>query len=430
MSKIGIIISREYKERVRKKSFIITTLLMPLFMLALYLAPTLIMSKGSIDLQQVIVVDDSPNKIVSSQLESNDIIEFTILEDITKQEASAQYADKSSAYGVLYLGSNILEDSNDLQFFVNESASMLIEENIMGQLERIISGEKMRSYNIDGIEEIIASTDVSINNLNTVKNDGSGDEDQMKSTSSIFSYLLALFLGLILYMIIILYGQMVMTTVIEEKSSRVLDVIVTTCKPFDIMMGKILGIAAVAATQIAIWGVLIIAGSQFLIPAIASIDPSSEAGSAINSLLAQITDFGFIIKLMVAMLVYVIGGFLLYASLFAAAGSAVDNAQDGQQFSTIILLPIMFSLIIMMQVFNNPNAEILKWCSMIPFTSPIVMMARIPYGVENWELLLSFAILIVSFIATTWIAARIYRIGILTHGKKPSWKDLGQWIRG
>ena len=145
---------------------------MPLFMLALYQAPTLIMSKGSIDLQQVIVVDDSPNKIVSSQLESNDIIEFTILEDITKQEASAQYADKSSAYGVLYLGSNILEDSNDLQFFVNESASMLIEENIMGQLERIISGEKMRSYNIDGIEEIIASTDVSINNLNTVKNDG------------------------------------------------------------------------------------------------------------------------------------------------------------------------------------------------------------------------------------------------------------------
>ena len=198
MSKIGIIISREYRERVRKKSFIITTLLMPLFMLALYLAPTLIMSKGSIDLQQVIVVDDSPNKIVSSQLESNDIIEFTILEDITKQEASAQYADKSSAYGVLYLGNNILEDSNDLQFFVNVSASMLIEENIMGQLERIISGEKMRSYNIDGIEEIIASTDVSINNLNTVKNDGSGDEDQMKSTSSIFSYLLALFLGLIL----------------------------------------------------------------------------------------------------------------------------------------------------------------------------------------------------------------------------------------
>lgn len=403
---------------------------MPILMLGLYLAPTLIMTKGGIDQQQIIVIDDSPNKIVSSQLENNDIVVFNILENITKQEASSQYADKDSAYGILYLGSNILDNPNDLQFYINESASMLVEENIMGQLERIISGERMRSYNIEGIEEIIASTDVSINNLNTIKNDGSGDEDNMKSTSSIFSYLLALFLGLILYMIIILYGQMVMTTVIEEKSSRVLDVIVTTCKPFDIMMGKILGIAAVAATQIAIWGLLIIAGSQFLIPAIASIDPSSEAGSAINSLLSQITDFGFIIKLVVAMIVYVIGGFLLYASLFAAAGSAVDNAQDGQQFSTIILLPIIFALIIMMQVFNNPNAEVLKWCSMIPFTSPIVMMARIPYGVETWELIVSFIILIATFIATTWIAARIYRIGILTHGKKPSWKDLGQWIRG
>lgn len=403
---------------------------MPILMLGLYLAPTLIMTKGGIDQQQIIVIDDSPNKIISSQLENNDIVVFNILENITKQEASSQYADKDSAYGILYLGSNILDNPNDLQFYINESASMLVEENIMGQLERIISGERMRSYNIEGIEEIIASTDVSINNLNTIKNDGSGDEDNMKSTSSIFSYLLALFLGLILYMIIILYGQMVMTTVIEEKSSRVLDVIVTTCKPFDIMMGKILGIAAVAATQIAIWGLLIIAGSQFLIPAIASIDPSSEAGSAINSLLSQITDFGFIIKLVVAMIVYVIGGFLLYASLFAAAGSAVDNAQDGQQFSTIILLPIIFALIIMMQVFNNPNAEVLKWCSMIPFTSPIVMMARIPYGVENWELIVSFIILIATFIATTWIAARIYRIGILTHGKKPSWKDLGQWIRG
>lgn len=403
---------------------------MPILMLGLYLAPTLIMTKGGIDQQQIIVIDDSPNKIVSSQLENNDIVVFNILENITKQEASSQYADKDSAYGILYLGSSILDNPNDLQFYINESASMLVEENIMGQLERIISGERMRSYNIEGIEEIIASTDVSINNLNTIKNDGSGDEDNMKSTSSIFSYLLALFLGLILYMIIILYGQMVMTTVIEEKSSRVLDVIVTTCKPFDIMMGKILGIAAVAATQIAIWGLLIIAGSQFLIPAIASIDPSSEAGSAINSLLSQITDFGFIIKLVVAMIVYVIGGFLLYASLFAAAGSAVDNAQDGQQFSTIILLPIIFALIIMMQVFNNPNAEVLKWCSMIPFTSPIVMMARIPYGVETWELIVSFIILIATFIATTWIAARIYRIGILTHGKKPSWKDLGQWIRG
>lgn len=403
---------------------------MPILMLGLYLAPTLIMTKGGIDQQQIIVIDDSPNKIVSSQLENNDIVVFNILENITKQEASSQYADKDSAYGILYLGSNILDNPNDLQFYINESASMLVEENIMGQLERIISGERMRSYNIEGIEEIIASTDVSINNLNTIKNDGSGDEDNMKSTSSIFSYLLALFLGLILYMIIILYGQMVMTTVIEEKSSRILDVIVTTCKPFDIMMGKILGIAAVAATQIAIWGLLIIAGSQFLIPAIASIDPSSDAGSAINSLLSQITDFGFIIKLVVAMIVYVIGGFLLYASLFAAAGSAVDNAQDGQQFSTIILLPIIFALIIMMQVFNNPNAEVLKWCSMIPFTSPIVMMARIPYGVETWELIVSFIILIATFIATTWIAARIYRIGILTHGKKPSWKDLGQWIRG
>ena len=251
----------------------------------------------------------------------------------------------------------------------------------------------------------------------------------MESSSSGINYALGMILGMLLYMVIILYGQMVLTSVVEEKSSRVIDVLVTSCTPFQIMMGKILGIALVALTQIAVWAVLIISASKFLIPALFSAEVAASNDMMMQALVGTLGDTGYIASLFAYLILFILGGFLLYASLYAAAGSAVDSVQDGQQFNTIIMMPIILSLIIMMSVFNDPNSPIAFWASIIPFTSPIVMIARIPFGIPTWEIIVSLVTLYLSFVVVAWVAAKIYRIGIFMHGKRPSWRELGRWLR-
>jgi ABC-2 type transport system permease protein len=222
---------------------------------------------------------------------------------------------------------------------------------------------------------------------------------------------------------------MVLTSVVEEKSSRVIDVMVTSCTPFQLMMGKILGIAAVALTQIAIWALLIISASKFLLPAILSTEVAATNDMMMSAALGTVTDTGYLTSLFVLLTLFILGGFLLYASLFAASGSAVDSIQDSQQFNSIIMIPIILSIIIMMSVFNDPNSPIAFWCSMIPFSSPIVMIARIPFGIPTWEIIVSLVILYITFIATTYLAAKIFRVGIFMHGKRNSWKDLWLWMK-
>jgi ABC-2 type transport system permease protein len=230
-------------------------------------------------------------------------------------------------------------------------------------------------------------------------------------------------------MIIIIYGQMVLTSVVEEKASRVIDVMVTSATPFQLMMGKILGIAAVAVTQIAIWAILVISASKFLLPALMPADAAASGDAMLTAILGTIGDAGYLAMIFTYMLLFIIGGFLLYASLYAASGSAVDSVQDGQQFNSIIMMPIIISIIVMMSVFNDPNSPLAVWSSMIPFTSPIVMMARIPFGIPTWEIILSLVLLYATFLLTTWLAAKIFRVGIFMHGKRPSWSELWQWVR-
>jgi ABC-2 type transport system permease protein len=428
MNNIKLIASREYSVRVKKRSFIIATLLMPLFMIVMMVAPSLIMMTGKSETKHIVVVDDSPEKIVGRSLQSNASIEYELLENVSKSQACIDYNDESKASAILYIGSNITENPNNIQLFTNGSSSITTEENIKSEIERILSHEKIISFKIDNIEKILAEADVRISAIQTLKNNGSGDDDSMEKTSSNASFILALILGMLLYMIIIIYGQMVLATVIEEKQSRVIDVLITSCKPFDIMMGKIIGIVCVAATQLAIWAVILICAGQFLLPAIFSTDIIGGDMAMISSVLSTFTNIGYIVKLFFLLLIYIVGGFLLYASMFAAAGSSVDSAQDASQFSIIIMMPIIFSILIMMQVFNDPNSSSMFWFSIIPFTSPVVMMARIPFDVPTWQIILSAVILYITFIVMTWVAAKIYRIGIMTHGKKPSWKELGQWI--
>lgn len=421
-----MIISREYGERVRKKSFIITTLLMPIFMIALMIAPTLMMLYATGDQKQIVVLDRSGRAIVD-RLQPSAEVSFIREDGMSKAEACNIYGEESGIFGVLYIGSEV-EMRDSVQLITNSSSSMMLEENIAAQISDIIEKDKLAAYNIENLDQILADVETRIE-LSTFLNDGTGAEESMESTSSGINYILGIILGMMLYMIIILYGQMVLTSVVEEKASRVVDVLVTSCTPFQIMMGKILGIALVAITQIAIWAALVIAASKFLMPMLFTADVMATNDMMMQALMGTIGDTGYLMMLFTYLLLFILGGFLLYASLYAASGSAVDSVMDGQQFNTIIMMPIILALIVMMSVFNDPNSPLAFWASMIPFTSPIVMIARIPFGIAQWEIIVSLVVLYATFIITTWLASKIYRVGIFMHGKRPSWKELWQWLR-
>lgn len=237
-------------------------------------------------------------------------------------------------------------------------------------------------------------------------NNGPSIED-INEAGNAASMLIGTVFGILSYTVIIVYGQQVMQSVIEEKQTRVLDVILTSCSPFELMMGKIFGLALVAALQVVIWSILVVAAKNAFLPA----GYDMNAGG---------------ISLM--MLVYVIGGFLFYASMYAAIGSAVDTPQDAAQFNLVIMMPIMLSLMLLTPILTNPDSKLAVWCSIIPFTSPIVMMIRVPAGAPVWQIVSSLIILYGTFPVMTWLASRIFRIGVFMHGKKPTWSDLGKWI--
>lgn len=431
MSKINLILSREFTERVRKKSFIITTLLTPILMIALMAAPTLIMMLGKTSTKKVVVVDNSPDRFVGRQLKSGSTVEFRLLNaGITAAEARAQYSNADRAYGILIIGSDILSNPGNLQLILNDASSMSVEESINGQIQDILRTERLSRYEIENIDRILADAGIRVN-VQTLKNNVlTADEDSMEATSTTMSWLLGLTLGMLLYFILIVYGQQVLQSVIDEKQTRVLDVIITSCTPFELMMGKILGIALVAALQIVIWAVLVIGVSSFVMPLL--IDPASVQAISdpmMGSAISSFTDVGFLLSLFVQLLVFAVGGFLFYASMYAAIGSAVDTPQDAAQFNSIIMMPVILAIIVMMNIMNDPNSGLVFWCSMIPFTSPIVMMARIPFGIPTWQVIVSIIVLFISFFIMTWIAARIFRVGVFMHGKKPTWKDLAAWIK-
>ena len=420
-----MIISREYLERVRKKSFIIVTLLMPIFMIGMMVAPSLMMLYNTSDQKQVVVIDHS--SLVADNLYATPEVTFIREEGMSKSEACNIYNEESGIFGILYIGQTI-EARDSVQFITNSPSSMMLEQSIAEQIESIVEREKLKAYDIENLDEILANIETNIE-LATYTNDGSGEEESMESTSSGVNYILGIVLGMMLYMIIIIYGQMVLTSVVEEKSSRVIDVMVTSCTPFQLMMGKIMGIAAVALTQIAIWALLILSASKFLLPALLSADVAAANDMMLGAALGTVTDTGYMATLFVYLTLFILGGFLLYASLYAAAGSAVDSIQDSQQFNSIIMIPVILSIIIMMSVFNDVNSPIAVWASIIPFTAPVVMIARIPFGIPTWEIVLSLVILYATFLATTYVASKIFRVGIFMHGKRNSWRDLWLWIK-
>lgn len=440
MRNISLIIGREFRERVMKKSFIFTTILVPLFMLAMGAAPSLIMAFAEGETHHIKVVDESG--IVAERLASNKEVVFDLSERDLAESLVAMSQDEE-CFGVLYIGKDIVANPNDARLYTTSSSSMTLEASIAEQIESIIEKERLKQYDIENLEAILAQVEASVH-LATFRTD---KDEEGAATSAIASSLAGMVLGFLLYFILAIYGSMVMQSVIEEKSSRILEVMVSTVKPFEMLMGKILGVALVAALQVAVWGVLIMLFSAAILPAImpenmmASVE-AVQSGADISALatqqdidpemltaMASLLDTGHLAMIVGVVLLFLVGGFLLYASLYAAIGASVDQAQDAQQLTSVVTLPIILAFVVMMVVMKDPNSPLVFWASMIPFTSPIVMVARIPSDIPAWEIAVSLVVLYITFTLCVWGAAKIYKIGIFMHGTKPKLKDLWRWLK-
>lgn len=437
MSNVSIIIQREFNERVRKKSFIITTLLMPVLMIGLMIAPAMIMKYSGGDEKRIAVIDESG--LVAPQLQSDDELAF----ETTHLPTDEARKTLTENFAILYIGSDILTNPNNVRLYANSSTSLSVEGNITGQIERILEAEKLKGYNIENLQEILAQVKTTVT-MQTFRNDKSQEEDA-QAQSSVVATVLGYILGFVLYMFLLIYGSMVMQSVIEEKNNRVLEVMVSSVRPFDLMLGKILGVASVAVVQVLIWGVLIcgvgalalphlmpqevMAGAQAMQQGMPDAAVMGDMDPEMLQAVAAMTDLGYVLKIFASLVLFVLGGYLLYSAMFAAVGSAVDNVQDASQLQMPITLPIILALLMMLAVIKDPNSQMAFWFSMIPFTSPVVMMARIPYDIPLWEIVLSLAILYASFVGMVWFAAKIYRVGIFMYGKKPTLKELFKWVR-
>lgn len=430
-SNIGIIIRREFLERVTKKSFIATTLLMPIFMIAVMIAPTLITIFSTPEQVKIAVIDDSG--LIAPTLKDDNSITFVQINDNLEIAKANDSID-----GILVIGQNIVNTTSDITFYSHDASSLLIEQNISSQLEKAIENIRRENYNIEGLDEIVESLNVDIN-LTTYRI----NETEDSTSSSFLSYAIGMAMSLLLYMFLLLYGQLVMTSIIEEKNNRVLEIMVSSIKPGQLMLGKILGIGSVALTQVAIWGIILVSISAFLLPAILPADIMAEVTAfntgSLNAATAQndietlqaisiLSNVGYIVNIIIYLILFLIGGFLFYAALNAAIGSAVDNVQDASQLQSVVMVPIILGLVMSMSVVSDPNSTLATILSMIPFTSPMTMMTRIPFGIPTWEIITSLVILYASFIGMVWIASKIYRVGIFMYGKKPSIKELIKWI--
>ena len=432
-SKIGIIIRREFMERVTKKSFIITTLLMPVIMLALMIVPTLIALFSEGDDRTVLVVDDSG--IIARNLEAAGPVSFAET-DIPLDSA----LNIDSVDAVLYIPADIADGQKPLRLYTNSASSMNLESAITSQVDDIIESHRLEKYDIADLGKIIEAVHSDVS-LQSFRNDR---EEGERESSTFLSYMLGIVLTMLHYMCLLLYGQMVMTSIIEEKNNRVLEIVVSSVKPTQLMLGKICGIGLVAVTQILIWGVLIASMSAFLLPALLPSEMTAEI-AALNSGAADVStlntdiellqavsimgNVGYIIQLFALLLAFLVGGFMLYAAIYAAIGSAVDNIQDAGQLQSIVIFPIIIGIIFGMTAASDPTSALSVWTSIIPFTSPMVMMARIPFGIPAWEIAVSLVVLYLSFFLMVWIAAKIYRVGIFMYGKKPTVKELIRWVR-
>jgi len=437
LSKIGLIIGREYAVRVKKKSFILTTILTPVFMAVLILIPSVIMLYQGKDQQKVMFVDRS--NLVQPYFKSSDRVDYQFADASSDIEQLKADFDNLGIDVLVCVSS--LDSANDVSVttYSKEPVSLDDKSSIASKVETAVRDYKLKAYNIVGYDDIMAkvSTSVPVEAL-TLTSDGGEKEDSVEAYM-----IVAYIMSFLIYMFTFMFGNMVMRGVIEEKSNRIVEVIVSSVSSFELMMGKIIGVAGVALTQFIIWIVLTLLlvagggalfGADLLSGSAAAVPGAAEAGAAVSDTMASGIAGALaslnIPYLLIFFLVYFLLGYLLYASMFAAVGSAVDNEADTGQLSMPITIPLILGLFIMLHTFQHPSSPLSFWASIIPFTSPMVMLARLPFGVvPGWQLVLSIALLLVTFVLVTYISARIYRVGILMYGKKASFKDLYKWMK-
>ena len=437
MNKIILIIKREYLSRVRKKSFLIMTILGPILMAGLILAPLLIESPNTEE-QTLWVCDDSG--LFESKFEKLEAINTQIFEQ-SVEEVKLLFKE-SDALAFVHIpdtsGITLKELENNINVFAHKPISMTIKKMISRNIEAVIESIKLKNEGLTRATINKTRADV---NLNTIIMSESGSE-QIGSTEIAMG--LSMFGGFLIYIFIFLYGAMVMRGVMEEKTSRIVEIIISSIKPFQLMMGKIIGVALVGFTQFALWILLTFALStlatrilvnptelnptELIEVAEAARSPEITQGNEMSIILTQLSSFN--IPLLLSMfLFYFVGGYLMYGSLFAAIGASVESETDTQQFIMPITIPLLFAFFSLQIILENPDSSLAFWVSIFPLTSPIVMMGRLPFDPPIWEIALSMVLLIIGFIFTSWIAGRVYRVGILMYGQKVNYKTLWKWIK-
>lgn len=429
MNKIGLIIQREFSTRVRKKSFIIMTILGPILSVALFVLPAYLATLPG-DEKEVLVLDkvhlmDYDKGKEGLKFEYLDPKNFDL-------EAAKQILKETEKYGLLYIpdGGNMDPDwiRKKATLYTEGDANIGTVSYIESRLSNYIQLQKLKLENVDPEAVKRSRTIVNLNTINI-------EEKEEKASAAELKMAIGYVSGFMIYIFVFLYGAQIMRGVIEEKTSRIVEVMISSVKPFELMLGKILGLAGVALLQFIIWllfgGLMYFLASTFILGDAldaANVDAQSVGSNdMIVGIMNSISSINFPL-IIGGFLFFFIFGYLLYAALFAAIGSAVDKESDTQQFMLPVSLPLIAAIIVLITALDKPDGPIAFWFSMIPLTSPVVMMARIPFGVPAWELILSMSLLIITFLGTTWMAGKIYRIGILMYGKKPTFKELIKWI--
>ena len=460
--KLGIIIEREYLNKVKKKSFLLTTFGVPILFAAMYAVMIFIMLRTEGDSKRIAVIDNSG--IVMEKLENTKQLTFIQLSE-TDPDAVKNNLSEYDADILLYISPlDSAAKTVTATTYADKPMGMETAEVIENRINDAVEDYRIASYGIEGLDQILADVHSNVR-LTSYTVDEEGKETI--SQSEVYM-IISMVLAMGLYMFIAIFSGMVMSSVIEEKSSRVVEVLVSSVKSTELMFGKIIGVALVALTQFLLWIVLtgliigILGGIvgmdkvtgtlsksqvETTMPGMTSMNDAAENALSLENLqaltdttavaegptgmqavLGTLSSLNFT-QIIVCFFLFFIFGYLLYASLFAAIGSAVENEADTQQLQIPVTIPLLIGFFVAFYAFRSPESSLVWWFSMIPFTSPIVMLARIPFGVPTWELVLSIGILILTFFACAWASAKIYKVGILMYGKKSTFKDLWKWLK-
>lgn len=445
MNKILLIIKREYITRVKKKSFLILTLITPLLFAGIMILPGYLATRETSEEHKVAVLDRSA--IFLGELEDSKSTTFQFIPD-SAYDRIRNGLKESDYYALLDIPNNILT-TNKVVVYSDKQINLDVQKYIDHQLENVLQGQKeaalVAKVGIPDLAEQLQNTKTHIS-VETIK---ISDDGKGKKGSTEIAMGVGYAAGFLIYIFVFMYGSMVMQGVMEEKQNRIVEVIISSAKPVQLMLGKIIGLAAVGLTQFLIWmvligGIFMGAKSMFVNDEVVQQMTENQSVMMANNPAAmemmeniepnqyekiyeQIQGVNFP-QIIILFLVYFILGYLLYSSLMAAVASAVDAQEDLQQFMLPITIPLIASIIILANVIKNPEGPLAFWASYIPFTSPIIMMVRIPFGVPWYEIAISIAILALSTYGVIWMAAKIYRTGILMYGKKPTWKELGKWL--